>query len=82
MRVDADDRWDDMMRARRARGAHTTTWGVSAVTRARGRLGRTSASVRRRIGARRGEQLGYLFMMTYGRSGSTRQGILNPSPAT
>jgi hypothetical protein len=37
--------------------------------------------VRRRIGARRGEQLGYLFIMTYGRSGSTLvQGILNSIP--
>ena len=37
--------------------------------------------MRRRIGARRGEQLGYLFIMTYGRSGSTLvQGILNSIP--
>ena len=37
--------------------------------------------MRSRIGARRGDQLGYLFIMTYGRSGSTLvQGILNSIP--
>ena len=37
--------------------------------------------MRRRIGPRRNDQLGHLFIMTYGRSGSTLvQGILNSIP--
>lgn len=51
------------------------------MTSLRGRVVGTSASVHRRVLGRRHPELGYVFIMTYGRSGSTLvQGILNSIP--
>jgi hypothetical protein len=68
-----------MMLARRVRDARKDLV-VTTMTDTRRRIGRLAASVRRHVPDRSNE-VDYLFIMTYGRSGSTLvQGILNSIP--